>query len=67
MDRVRIGVLGTGNIAPLNVAGYLEHQGELFWKRFDPNAYLCVTRAMELFDPQRDWRGRFAHLLSAST
>ena len=25
MDRVRIGVLGTGNIAPLNVAGYLEH------------------------------------------
>ncbi len=25
MDRVRIGILGTGNIAPLNVAGYLEH------------------------------------------
>ncbi len=25
MERVRIGVLGTGNIAPLNVAGYLEH------------------------------------------
>src|SRR4051812_10794197 len=25
MERVRLGVLGTGNIAPLNVAGYLEH------------------------------------------
>ncbi len=25
MERVRIGVIGTGNIAPLNVAGYLEH------------------------------------------
>jgi predicted dehydrogenase len=25
LDRVRIGVLGTGNIAPLNVTGYLEH------------------------------------------
>ena len=25
MDRVRIGVVGVGNIAPLNVAGYLEH------------------------------------------
>ncbi len=25
MDRVRIGVVGTGNIAPLNVAGYLQH------------------------------------------
>ena len=25
LDRVRIGILGTGNIAPLNVAGYLDH------------------------------------------
>jgi homoserine O-acetyltransferase/O-succinyltransferase len=40
-----------------DIAGYLEYQGELFWKRFDANAYLCVTRAMELFDPQRDWHG----------
>ena len=25
MDRVRLGIIGTGNIAPLNVAGYLAH------------------------------------------
>jgi predicted dehydrogenase len=25
LDRVRIGIVGTGNIAPLNVAGYLDH------------------------------------------
>lgn len=25
MDRVRIGILGAGNVAPLNVAGYLAH------------------------------------------
>lgn len=25
MDRVRIGIVGVGNIAPLNIAGYLEH------------------------------------------
>lgn len=25
MDRVRLGVVGIGNIAPLNIAGYLEH------------------------------------------
>jgi predicted dehydrogenase len=25
MERVRVGVVGTGNIAPLNVAGYLQH------------------------------------------
>ena len=40
-----------------DISGYLEYQGELFWKRFDANAYLCVTRAMDLFDPQRDWHG----------
>jgi homoserine O-acetyltransferase len=41
-----------------DISGYLEYQGEIFWKRFDANAYLCVTRAMELFDPQRDWDGK---------
>ncbi|HEX3947619.1 MAG TPA: Gfo/Idh/MocA family oxidoreductase, partial [Acidimicrobiales bacterium] len=25
MERVRLGVVGTGNIADLNVAGYLQH------------------------------------------
>ena len=25
MDRVRMGIIGVGNIAPLNVAGYLDH------------------------------------------
>jgi len=25
LERVRLGVVGTGNIAELNVAGYLEH------------------------------------------
>src|SRR5882724_10903307 len=26
MDRVRMGIVGTGNIATLNVPGYLEHE-----------------------------------------
>src|SRR5260370_30758633 len=26
VDRVRMGIVGVGNIAPLNVAGYLEHE-----------------------------------------
>ncbi len=34
-----------------DVAGYLDHQGSLFVQRFDANAYIALTRAMDLFDP----------------
>jgi homoserine O-acetyltransferase len=33
-----------------DVEGYLDHQGTIFSKRMDPNAYLALTRAMDLFD-----------------
>jgi len=33
-----------------DVEGYLDHQGKLFSARMDPQAYLTVTRAMDLFD-----------------
>jgi homoserine O-acetyltransferase len=40
-----------------DIAGYLEYQGNIFWQRFDANAYIEMTKAMDLFDPQRDWDG----------
>jgi homoserine O-acetyltransferase len=33
-----------------SVENYLQHQGENFVKRFDPNSYLYLTRAIDQFD-----------------
>ncbi len=33
-----------------SVESYLHHQGEAFVKRFDPNSYLYLTRAIDAFD-----------------
>jgi homoserine O-acetyltransferase len=33
-----------------DVEGYLDHQGRLFAARMDPEAYLTLTRAMDLFE-----------------
>ncbi len=33
-----------------DVEGYLDYQGAIFSKRMDTNAYLALTRAMDLFD-----------------
>jgi homoserine O-acetyltransferase/O-succinyltransferase len=33
-----------------SVESYLQHQGESFVKRFDPNSYLYITKAIDRFD-----------------
>ena len=38
-----------------DIAGYLDHQGRIFVERFDPHTYSVLTRAMDLFDPARDY------------
>lgn len=38
-----------------DVSGYLDHQGEKFISRFDADAYTVLTRAMDNFDPVRDF------------
>ena len=48
VDRVRVGIIGVGNIATLNVPGYLEHeQCEL--------VALCDPRPDVLERRQREW------------
>ncbi len=33
-----------------DVAGYLDHQGKIFVKRFDANSYIAISKAMDTFD-----------------
>ena len=38
-----------------DVAGYLDHQGEKFVKRFDANAYVVISKAMDTFELGRGY------------
>lgn len=38
-----------------DIGGYLDHQGQVFVDRFDPNSYVTITRTIDLFDPAREY------------
>jgi homoserine O-acetyltransferase len=44
-----------GNTGKYDIAGYLEHQGRRFIGRFDANSYIALTRAMDDWDPARQY------------
>lgn len=41
---------GYGFDTEFSVESYLQHQGEMFVERFDPNSYLYITRAVDYYD-----------------
>ncbi len=62
-NRQEEGSAGTGNGKLFQVESYLNYQGEKLVKRFDANAFLTITRALDSNDLARD-RGSLEQALS---
>lgn len=52
---LRSGRFHYGFDVEFQVESYLRHQGETFSHKFDANTYLLMTKALDYFDPARDY------------
>jgi homoserine O-acetyltransferase len=53
--------------AEFQIESYLRYQGDKFAEYFDANTYLLITRALDYFDPARNFGGDLNQALAAAT
>ncbi|HUW76352.1 MAG TPA: homoserine O-acetyltransferase [Gallionella sp.] len=54
---LRSGKLGYGYDIEFEIESYLRYQGDKFASYFDANTYLLMTKALDYFDPAREFNG----------
>lgn len=61
---LREGKLNFGFDVEFQVESYLRYQGQSFVEKFDANTYLLMTKALDYFDPAKDYNDNLALALS---
>lgn len=61
---LRNGDYAFGYGVEFEVESYLRYQGDKFSEYFDANTYLLITRALDYFDPAKDYGGDLAAALA---
>ncbi|MGH8482321.1 MAG: homoserine O-succinyltransferase MetX, partial [Nevskiaceae bacterium] len=59
-SRLSSGAMGFNYEVEFEVESYLRYQGQSFVERFDANTYLLMTKALDYFDPARDFGNSLA-------
>lgn len=63
---LRSGAYQFGYGIDFEIESYLRYQGDKFSEYFDANTYLLITKALDYFDPARDFGGDLTKTLSGT-